>query len=407
MNDPFLIYGRRLIGFCVLLLVLTVAFSYYIDPFSVYGRTYIKEGVKVNNPGFSAQVKMGKALAIRRRKPEIILIGSSRTLFGFSSKIAEQYFPQQNIYNSSFSGITFYELLRYFQHTVALAPLKQAYIGLDFYQFHAGRPPEKTFREERLAVDINNQAAGSAIDDLLTTLLSVDAIFYSIKTATNLYSLNDDTFLPNGFIGKKKLTGQLKNFIENEDSYINKVYTVPEYTFSSSINSLTSFDYFRQLVHLAHEHKIKLHFFISPAHARQWELIEQLGLWDKWEYWKQEMLNITVQESKHFKQEAYPIYDFSGYSSYSIEAVPRTPSKPMAWYADSSHFRQALGDIVFDIIMNPTHEQSFGRILSPQNIDTHLESIRVDKQLYQAGHRQDIKDIRKLIVKRNKIAHTK
>ncbi|NOQ15631.1 MAG: hypothetical protein GQ581_01075 [Methyloprofundus sp.] len=407
MNHTFLIYGRRLIVFSILLLIATVTFSYYIDPFSVYGRTYIKDGVQVNSPGFHDQITMGKALAIKQRKPEILILGSSRSSIGFSPQIASQYFPEQNIYNGSFPGINIYELLRYSQHAIASAPIKQLYIGLDFYQFHGGRPTEKSFREDRLAVDVNNQPAGDTTGDLLATLLSVDAIYYSIKVALGLYKSNHKTYLTNGFLANASGGGWLDEFMNNEGkAYINKTYTVPKFTFNILNKPLTSFDYFKQLVQLAHQHKIKLYFFISPSHARQWEVIDQLGLWNKWEYWKREMLRITEQESKHFKQAAYPIYDFSGYSNYSTEAVPRMPGKTMQWYFDSSHYRQSLGSIIFDHIINPTKEKSFGRILSSKNIDIHLQSIRVDKRQYQASHTQDVSDIRKLIEIRNKMAHT-
>ncbi len=408
MHHIFFLYGRRLIIFSALLLVATIVFSYYIDPFSVYGRTYIRNGVQVNSPGFTDQVKMGKALAITQRKPEVLILGSSRSSIGLSSQMAAQYFPAQNIYNGSFPGINIYELLRYFQHAVASAPIKTVYIGLDFYQFHGGRPPEKSFREDRLAVDINNQPAGNATGDLLTTLLSVDAVFYSMKVALGLYKAGSDIYFPNGFIANASAGGWLENFISNEGSaYINKVYTVPEFTFKTPNDGLTSFDYFQQLTRLAHEHNIKLYFFISPSHARQWEVITQLELWKKWEYWKQEMLRITLQESEQHGQSAYPIYDFSGYSKYSTESVPRIPNEPMQWYADSSHYRQVLGTIIFANMLNNVEENGFGRLLNMDNIEAHLRAIRADRLQYQASHSQDIADIRKLVDLRNKVAHTK
>ena len=408
MKPIFSLYGRRFLIFSALLFTATIALSYYIDPFSVYGRTYIINGKTVNSPGFTDQVKMGKALAIAQRKPEILILGSSRTSMGLSSHIASQFFPEQNIYNGAFPGINIYELLRYFQHTVASAPLKTAYIGLDFYQFHGGRPPEKSFREERLAVDINNQPAGSASADLLTTLFSVDAVFYSMKVALGLYKTTSDIYFPNGFIANAAAGGWLENFIHNEGSaYINKIYTVPAFTFNTVGDVLSSFDYFRKLVRLAHAQNIKLHFFISPSHARQWEVIHQLGLWNKWEYWKQEMLRITQQEAQHYGQTAYPIYDFSGYSQYSTESVPRTPDTRMHWYADSSHYRQALGTIIFTQMLKEQSNSAFGRILNTKTIDAHLRAIRADKLHYQASHAQDIADIRKLIELRKKVVHTK
>lgn len=401
MNHSFFLYGRRFIIATVLLLLTAIAFCYYIDPFSVYGRTYIREGISVNSPGFTGQLKMGKAIAIKQRKPEVIILGSSRSAFGFSTQSAEKYFPAKNIYNLSYPGINIYENLRYLQHTVALSPVKQVFIGLDFYQFHGGRPPERTFSEERLAVDINNQPSGSASKDLISTLLSGDAVFYSIKVATGLCNWGD-VYLPNGFKSKDHPGGWSGKFIDSEADYVDKTYTIPTFTYSTLDKQSSTLDYFRKIVQLAHEHHIDLQFFISPSHARQWEVIGQLGLWEQWEDWKRTMLEITEQESARYLQPVFPIYDFSGYSQYSTETVPRThdPAQAMHWYSDSSHYRQALGDIVLNTMLKDSGTDSFGLRLSSENIDRHLQSIRSGRKQYQASHPQDIADIAQLIAAR-------
>jgi len=396
MNYSFFLYGRRFIVATVFLLLAAIVFCYYIDPFSVYGRIYIKDGVRVNSPGFTGQLKMGKAIAIKQHKPEVIILGSSRSAFGFSAQSAEKYLATTHIYNLSYPGINIYENLRYVQHAVALSPIKKVFIGLDFYQFHGGRPPEITFSEERLAVDVNNQPSGSASKDLISTLLSGDAVFYSIKVATGLCNW-DDVYLPNGFKSQDHPGGWSGKFSDSEESYVDRTYTIPTFTYAVEGKKSSTFDYFRKIIQLAHEKNIDLRFFISPSHARQWEVIGQLDLWGQWEYWKREMLNITVQEAKRNSQSAYPIYDFSGYSLYSTEAVPRLASQGMRWYSDSSHYRQALGDIVLDKMVNHVDDEAFGRILNHQNIDEHLKSLKIQRVKYIAEHKQDIADIKSLI----------
>jgi len=403
MNHSFFLYGRRFIAFTIFLLLVAIAFCYHVDPFSVYGRTYIKDGIAVNSPGFTGQLKMGKAIAIKQRKPEVVILGSSRSAFGFSTQSATKYFQAINIYNLSYPGINIYENLRYLQHAVALGPVKQVLIGLDFYQFHGGRPAERTFSEERLAVNVNNQPTGSVTKDLVSTLLSGDAVFYSIKVATGLCNWND-IYLPNGFKHQDHPGAQIQKFIGSEETYIDKTYTIPKFTYTTLDKQGSTFDYFRKIVQLAHENNIDLRFFISPSHARQWEVIGQLGLWTEWEYWKREMLRITEQESIRHLQAALPIYDFSGYSQYSTEAVPRATDigQSMHWYSDSSHYRQALGDIVLNNIFNGSGDDRFGLRLKTENIEQHLQSLRLERKQYQASHTQDIADIEQLIAARKK-----
>ena len=194
----FFNYGRRFILFFVFLLLLTILLCYRVDPFSIYGRVYTKDGHEVNSPGFTSQLHMGKSAAIKRYKPNIIIMGSSRAAFGLSASSSEKYFPQQNVYNMAFPGASAYESLRYFQHAIASSDIKQAFISLDFFQYHGGRALPSSFREERLAVDINNQSTNDPVNDYLSTLLSADAVFYSFKVATGLCDWKS-IYLTNGF----------------------------------------------------------------------------------------------------------------------------------------------------------------------------------------------------------------
>jgi len=198
---------------------------------------------------------------------------------------------------------------------------------------------------------------------------------------------------------RQKDMGRGGSFSNSEELYIRRVYTVPDFTFKSFKKEFTTFDYFRKIVQLAYDEGIVVNFFISPSHARQWELIKQLRLWDKWEYWKREILAITEQESRAYQKSPFLIYDFSTYNQYSTEAVPRTADTSMTWYADSSHYSQALGDIIFNNMTNGV-ENNFGEILKAETMDAHLKAIRQGRKQYILEHPQDAEDIIGLVAAR-------
>ena len=156
------------------------------------------------------------------------------------------------------------------------------------------------------------------------------------------------------------------------------------------------------IVELAYEKGIDIYFFISPSHARQWEVIAQLGLWEKWEAWKKEILAITIKQSNIYERPEFPIYDFSGYSQYSVEAVPRGDGQAMRWYSDSSHFKKELGTIVFQQMVNGPSLSSFGEVLHANTINNHLKFIRDGREKYILDHPKDISDIKTLIDAHNK-----
>ncbi len=81
------------------------------------------------------------------------------------------------------------------------------------------------------------------------------------------------------------------------------------------------------------------------------------------------------------------LWDFSGYHSYAQEMVPQQPGIPMQWYLDSSHFSQALGRKMLDVMFAaPAAESSFGVQLLPDNIDEVLQQQRVQQIAWQTGH---------------------
>lgn len=397
MKAHFLVHTKQLIILIGLFFMTSILFCYWVDPFSVYGRYPIREGKEVNAPGFTYQIRMGKAIAINQRQPDVLIMGSSRSHNGFSDTIIDQYFQQSNVYNASYPAINIYEILRYFQHSLAVSPVKEVFIGLDFYQFHGGRPNSVTFSESRLAVNLDNQVSDHHLEDRLATLLSGDAVFYGLKMVTGTANWKDIS-LANGFRLRDNV-GWLKQFMQSDRDYIDHVYTIPKFTFRVvNTDKKSSLDFFRKIVQIAHQKKVALHFFISPSHARQWEIIAQLGLWDTWEFWKQEMLRITVQEGQLAQQVAFLIHDFSGYSEYSTESVPRKKGGAVSkWYADSSHYRHALGDVVMQEMLTGTGTKNFGRILTTDNINTHLDMIKAGQEQYVLTHSQDVTDINMLV----------
>lgn len=398
MNHIFFAYSRRFFIISTLLFGLSAVFCYGVDPFSVYGKVYFKEGKVVNSPAFSSQIQMGKAIGIKQYKPDTLILGSSRTDSGFSPKITQEFLPDNKVYNGAYPGMTIYEVLRYFQHANASTSLKQVFIGLDFFQFHGSHRPNKGFSEERLAVDFNNTPSENNLNDLQSTLFSGDALFYSIKALTGLNKWKK-VYLPNGFKTKGYGEGWIDTFSNSEEKYVHRVYTTPNFTFVSFDKKFTTFDYFRKIIQLAYDQGIVVNFFISPSHARQWELIKQLGLWDKWEHWKREMLAITEQESRAYQKSPFLIYDFSTYNKYSTEAVPRATDTPMTWYADSSHYSQALGHIIFNNMMNGV-ENNFGQILKTETVGAHIKAIRQGREQYILEHPQDAADIKSLVATR-------
>lgn len=379
-------------------MVFVASFSYIVDPFAIYGRVYNKDELEVNGHGFARHLQMGRPYGIKKQKPEILLMGSSRVAFGFKYDAKNNKFASDKVYNTGLLAVTEYELLRYLQHAASVTSLKQVIIGVDFYQFHAGLHPKPDFEEGRLAVNANNQPNSLFIKDYLPTLLSINSAVDSFEEVVGIIK-DKDIYLTNGFKLDVLQGGDLSSFKVNESGYVQSVYK--GFTFENG--GINTFDYFRKIIEFCYEKNIELRLFIPPAHARQWELVNAMGLWPDWELWKRKMVEITEEIAIKQQRKAVPIVDFSGYSQYSTEPVPREAGKAMKWYRDSAHFLPPLGDIILDRLLgNVTSEidckEQFGILISSANINEHLQCINQKHEQYVETHQQDIKDIQELIV---------
>lgn len=398
MNTSFRFYSRYVFIVASLFLVFVAIFSYVVDPYSLYGRVYNKDGFEVNGHGFAKHLQMVHPYGVKRQKPEILLMGSSRVAFGFKYDAENNKFASNKVYNLGLLGVTEYELLRYLQHATAVTQLKQVIIGVDFFQFHAGLEPKIEFEEGRLAVNASNQPNLLFTKDYLLTLLSIDSAIESVKEVFHL-GKDKDIYLINGFKLDTFHGGDLSSFKGIERSYVEQVYK--GFTFEKE--GIKTLDYFRSIIELCHVNNIDLRLFIPPAHARQWEVINAMGLWPDWELWKRKMIEINEETAMKQHKQPFQLVDFSGYNLYSTESVPREAGEAMKWYRDTAHFLPSLGNIILDQLFgNLSSEVSckeqFGILISSKNINEHLQCLNQKHDQYVKNHPQDIKDIAALIV---------
>lgn len=399
MKANFIRYNRYFF-ICSLFFIFTIiALCYFVDPYSVYGRVYKKNGLDVNGHGFASQLRMSKVMAVKRNPPQILLMGSSRVAFGFSAQSVQRYFPGQAIYNLGLLGITEYELLRYFQHASAFNSLTHVIIGLDLLQFNANQPARPDFIEERLQVNADNQPNNVFYGDYLPTLFSVDAAVTTFKEITGAVK-PQDLYYGNGFRVESLGGGNLSNFIISESGYVNGVYS--NFVFRNPNGSMDTLACFKKVLELAQQKHLQLHLFISPAHARQWETIDSAGIWKNWEEWKRQLVIINEAVANQHHAKPFELFDFSGYSVYSTETVPREPEKNTRWYRDSAHFLPDLGELVLQRMFKSTAEtdKSFGVLLTSATIEENLRTIREGHLHYVATHPQDKADIDKLAQER-------
>jgi hypothetical protein len=392
----------KLLSFAIAGVFLFVAaFNRLIDSYALYEGPVI-EGLNKNKPVFSRHLRLSKAAAIRKYKPTAIVLGTSRAEYAIDPKHAG--WQEDEVYNLGLSSANLYEAFRYMQHAQAVHSLNQVVLMADFRMFNANENNENDFEELQLAVDVNGDLQSDYLDIKIPTLLSLDALIQSVET---IYKQNntDSIYLENGMLDTTHNDrfiydrgGHRNAFIQNEKGYF-KSYK--NFSFVSTTNN--RWKTYKELLLLAQQNNIQLNIVIPPTHARQSETIVARGIWNDFEKWKRKLVELNEQVALEQNRELFPIWDFSGYNSYTTESVTENGDKEstMQWYWESSHYKKELGDLVLDRIFNYKHpdrvvNDDFGVLLNSDTIEPHLRQIRNDQLLWRQSYTEDVAEIEAL-----------
>ena len=372
--------------------------NWLVNPYSVFDSPNIT-GFNADKLEFVNHLRLTKAYAVTDIKPKAIILGTSRAGRGLSP--THPAWNKSSVYNLALPDASMYELFRYFQHANAANHLDKVILALDFRLFNDDSL-SRAFSEDRLLVTVEDNRNPTYLEtyfsDLSSILFSSDAFQASVldirRQGWESYKLFNN--------GRWDRT---KEKFDHRKAFT--AYTKASYSRLSKVSGpLTGLDHFRALLQFAHKENIDLHLAISPSHAWHWELIFQLGLWDRFETLKKELLIINEEEAKRAGKPPFALWDFSGHNSLSIEEVPTSEQSTasMKWFWESVHYKKSLGDLIIQRIFNNNDSNStipddFGILLTPSNIEKHLKNLREARVAYYNSHPRDVSTIAALSLK--------
>jgi hypothetical protein len=381
-------YLKRIASIATIFLLLLAAFSYFIDPYRLYDVPLV-EGLNVIKPKFESYSYLSKAKAIRVIKPTTILLGSSRSEIGMD--VLHPALNGEKRYNLSLVGSTFNDVIRYYEYAHFIQPLQQVVIGLSMRQFEATET--NPFYKDVLSVSGTGNPQWNFIADFFLILFSLDTFEDSIKTILKQQETQSHLltggFNPQWIAERAIAEGHRKAFQRSLKGYISLYDGIQ-----------IELDPYSRLLAKAHQNSVDLRLYICPSHAWQWELLSVMEQHEKWEEWKRQLVNLNVSVASQYEKAPFPLWDFSGYNSYTTEVIPGKGDvgTTMKWYWDGSHHINALGNLILDRIFNYTHPErtiadDFGVLLTTENIEQHLAQIRVDQEKWRALFPEDVAEI--------------
>jgi hypothetical protein len=395
---------------------IVAGFNALVDPFAMY-RGFELAGFNADKPATYQRVRLLKAYELRRLKPEAVVLGSSRSHIAIRPSHEGWSVPPGSRYSIAFDGATTKEMYHYLLHAHANRLLKQVVLGLDSY--HPGFNAATT----RPGFDPSLlDTPGSPLNGLrrvladLRLLVSIDTLKASLETvraqadAAPRWLAEDGQRLGDVFfhtVGGTFLNEGPRAYFDEIDRL--EVGFQTEWLRPATGRKTqpaaqetppeeTAFGYIRRIVEFCRTEGIDLRIFITPAHVHQLEIAAAVGGWSQAaESGKRALVDMLAQDAAaHPGATPFPLYDFSGHTALTTEPLPPTGSRSeMAWYWDSSHFKQNVGDLVLDRLFGTrqagrTLPEDFGVLLTPQTIEPALERIRADRDAYRARNGAEI-----------------
>ncbi len=396
-------YGRVFALTVVAVYGLSGLFNLVVDPYWVFAIVE-REGFNAKKSAYHRHVATGSTYIVQRKKPAALILGISRAKRGLDP--GHPGWDRQPVYNLGIPGAPIYQISRHFQHADAGHPVEQVVLALDFMAFNALLDPTSDFDEARLASVRGGGRPIGWYGDMFRFLFSGDALRASILTL--LSQKEPLRYLPDGreLIREKGRQGVRQTFKNKLVFYLSGVFLrgqCKEHRFDHPDGDKNSLSAFRDILELAYSRNIDMRMLISPNHAWMAETISILGLWPQFESWKRQLVNINEAVAKEHGAPPFPLWDFSGYTSLTMEQVPPKKERDarMTWHQEPSHYKVALGNLVLDRVFGYNHPErtvpdDIGNRLTGSTIEAHLEQVREKQRQYRQEHPSDIREITEL-----------
>lgn len=148
----------------------------------------------------------------------------------------------------------------------------------------------------------------------------------------------------------------------------------------------------RTILDVCQEQHIAAKLVLDPSHADELEIFDLAGKWAALEEWKRELTALVADYANRGVQ--VELWDFYGYDIYSTESVPEG-RRALHWFLNPPHYTHPLGDIMLRRMFGGG-DSSFGVRLLPENIEAHLQDVRVAQARYRKFQPKDAERVREI-----------
>jgi hypothetical protein len=373
----------------VVLAIAVVLLAIIVDPYRMYGTRPI-QGLTALKPFAYRDSSFVKEYMLERVKPRTLLLGNSRVEVGLDP--ASPLWPEHDrpVFNAAEAGHDLRTALTRLRYASEVSPLNLVVVAADFADFlePADLDRKMNLDTSRLPFDGNGrpnpQRQIQLWRDRLTTTLTISALSDSVVTLLDQGPTAGVTMTESGFNPLHQIAAAARDqgyymlFAEKLRDYTAQYAAYAQPDFNEPMRHV-NFRCLDDIVRLTTQRGIRLIVFINPYHYTLLELWHEDGLWPAFEAWKRALVSVVFRAAGP-RQDLLTVLDFSGYSSFAMEAVPPDGDRETAmhWYWESGHYKSALGEHLIARMVGDN--ETFGQVLTPATVGEALREIADERQ---------------------------
>lgn len=380
--------------------VATVVINVGVDPYLVFGTRRVP-GLNSMKPAALQHEGLAKVYAFSRSQPRSIIFGSSRVDTGLDANYAHWPSELQPVYNFGMAGVGISGLRFYIAHALATKSPRLIVLGLDFESFlfvpgHDDEP--KPPAENRLAISLDGRPNPGLfrrqILDVVGAAFSLDALGDSVSTVIANLSSESVDLTPSGNVTDEGFRKGVReegqsNFFAQKDYEFFRKYASPHLSLFTDAGESFEMRELRAIVDLCRTKGVRAILFIQPMHVDRLEGLDLLGYWQQFEEWKRALVAILADLDAGEKSPSISLWDFSGFSVFSQEAVPVAGDRRtrLKWFWEPSHYTRDLGNEILARIFD-VEDAGFGVLLTSDSLEIDLSTIREARARFRATDTQ-------------------
>lgn len=363
-----------------LVLAVSAGFNWVMNPYNVFAPP-VWRGINDRQPFIHSQERFSKACAVIRQQPQTVILGSSRPDIGLSPQ--HPGWTQLPVYNLGVAGAPLEVMAKYFEHAVAVAPVKKALIMLDYAS--AEMPPEvrPAVRDRWLDHFQGGSRHSQAAARLHLALLSWATTSTGIKTLVT--DRHDNVQLPDGQLDNHDCWRRLQEKQhENPRWNWESNFSLGLIPFSGRLSFGRQWEHLQHIFDLAAQHDVEVTYVISPTHDLLWQRCIAEENMETVLAWRSELLQQAQEGSRRLGRPMPVIWDFALAEAASMspaELMAEMKSRPehtLPLYLERSHFTQRLGDRLLErVLLDPVGpDPTWGVKLHSDLLPGHLARLR-------------------------------